>query len=272
VLIYFDEKTARNVVRKLHQLLAEEGYLMLGYSETLFQLSDDLRSIHTEEAFFFQKHPSEKRVPPEVAVSLPERPLAREDILKTIGSQPYTGLRLARPKKVLTLQEQALPSEEEKLWEQAMEFFANEDFERAKNIFNKILAVEPDSAEGQVGMGLIFANQGHDEKAQQACQRARELDELLPELYLLQALLDQKNNRLKEAVKNYQRVLWLDPDYIIAYFNLGNIYLSMGRHADAQREFRNALELLDKQGDHFSLCFSGGLGRDALRHFCLEHI
>ena len=196
----------------------------------------------------------------------------REDMLNTVGSRPYSGPRLERPGPALTLPEPAARDDEEKLWEQGMEHFAREEFDRASDVFEKIISRDPDSAEGQIGMGLIFANRGEDNKAQGSCERARELDELLPELYLLQALLDEKNRRLTEAVKNYQRVLWLDPEYIISYFNLGNLYLSMDRKDDARREFRNALRILDGEGDHFSLCFSGGLGREALRQFCREQV
>jgi chemotaxis protein methyltransferase CheR len=198
--------------------------------------------------------------------------MALEDLLKIVGSEPFSGKRLERPKPVLTQPEIPHSDDEDKMWEKGIGLFAREDFSPARKVFEKILADDSESAKGQVGLGLIFANMGKDDKARKACERAKELDELLPEIYFLQALLDEKDSRFKEAVKNYQRVLWLDPDYIIAYFNLGNLYLAMKRESDAIREFNNTLNLLKEKDDHLSLCFSGGMGSESLRRFCLEQV
>ncbi len=275
VLIYFNEGAVQHVVRKLSEILSEAGYLILGYSETIYQISKEFRSIHTEDTFFYQKLPSETRPWREIKVSLPQkRPLARDEWLRIIGSEPYTGPRLDLPRPDLTLPEPAPDrgNGEEKLWEEGMRLFGQEAFEKAHEVFERMLSRNPDSARGHLGMGFILGNRGEDNDARSTCNRVRELDALMPEVYLLQALLDEKNADLKEAVKNYHRVLWLDPEYIIAYFNLGNLYLCMNREEDARRQFKNALGLLEKKDKHFSLCFSGGLSPQALKQICLAQL
>ena len=41
VMIYFDVDTKRDVLAKMHRQLAPEGYLLLGASETTYNLSED---------------------------------------------------------------------------------------------------------------------------------------------------------------------------------------------------------------------------------------
>ena len=60
---------------------------MLGYSETLFKISDLFQSVHTPEAFFYMK--IEK--PSRHAQRLPEKPAPhqREEFLEVLGSRPH---------------------------------------------------------------------------------------------------------------------------------------------------------------------------------------
>jgi len=68
VLIYFNLKNLSRVIERLHAIIHPGGYLMLGYSETLFKISEAFQSVHTPEAFFYQK--TEKPLPPLPALPL----------------------------------------------------------------------------------------------------------------------------------------------------------------------------------------------------------
>lgn len=61
VLIYFKRERIKDVIDRFRDALSETGYLMLGYSETLFQISDDFKSIHFGDAFFYQKLTEKER-------------------------------------------------------------------------------------------------------------------------------------------------------------------------------------------------------------------
>lgn len=61
VLIYFKRERIKEVIDRFRDALSESGYLMLGYSETLFQISDDFKSIHFGDAFFYQKLTEKER-------------------------------------------------------------------------------------------------------------------------------------------------------------------------------------------------------------------
>lgn len=55
VTIYFARDTTRNLVGGFHDVLAEGGYLLLGHSETLWQVSDAFTLVPVGEAFVYRR-------------------------------------------------------------------------------------------------------------------------------------------------------------------------------------------------------------------------
>ncbi len=304
VLIYFNMNTIKHTIDKLYKIIARNGYLMLGYSETLFKISDAFQSVHTPEAFFYQK--SEKPTGYHVVELTPDKPTPyeREDFIKALGSKPHplaegksaapglpdwfkkvsealapraapdkcetepAGMKPAAPAPPAEKPKPAETIGEEDLWERALGCFSEERFEEAGALFEKMLEIEPCSARAHLGLGFLYANMGAEERSRRYAEEARRYDDLLPEIYLLLALLDEKNGNYQMAVGNYQRVILLDPDFAMAHFNLGNLFLKMDRYRDARREFGNTIDILERDTDNKSLRFSGGLGREAVIEFC----
>jgi chemotaxis protein methyltransferase CheR len=54
VMIYFDVETKKTILSKLTRLLRPDGYLLLGGSETTFNLSDCYRRVDTLKSGFYQ--------------------------------------------------------------------------------------------------------------------------------------------------------------------------------------------------------------------------
>lgn len=63
------------------------------------------------------------------------------------------------------------------------------------------------------------------------------------EQHLRSAQALQVQNRLSEAIENYERALALRPDLVAAHVNLGVALAACGRHADAIEHYRTALTL-----------------------------
>ena len=64
VTIYFDRATTRRLVGTFHDVLAEGGYLLLGHSETLWQVSDDFTLVPVGDAFVYRRsHDSRQDAP-----------------------------------------------------------------------------------------------------------------------------------------------------------------------------------------------------------------
>jgi len=56
----------------------------------------------------------------------------------------------------------------------------------------------------------------------------------------------QEQGRHDTAIQSLMRTLYLDPDFVLAHFALGNLHQSQGRYRQAQRYFGNVLALLRK--------------------------
>ena len=298
VLIYFNMETVKEAIRKFHKIIAHEGYLMLGYSETLFKISDAFQSIHTPEAYFYQK-----TLAPSPVLPIPDRPvpIQREQFLTSMGSRPHplaptrpeperrptplTRLPIPAPApSAVAAPEPAAPGptmpnpspdgragrgpSEEDLWRKGLSCFAEERFSDACSSFEEMVKLNPQSARAHLGLGLIYANTGADDRSRHHVEEAKRYDDLMPEIYFLQALLEEKNGEFQRAVENYQRVILLQQDFAMAHFNLGNLFLKITRPRDARREFENTLKILERDPDNRSLHFSGGLSREAVMEFC----
>jgi chemotaxis protein methyltransferase CheR len=314
VLIYFNLKTIKRVIAKLYDYLEPDGYLMLGYSETLFKISDAFQSVHTPEAFFYLK----TTAPARPALSLPAKPepYERREFLEVLASRPHPWVNPAadqgaadalqfikmvsaaahppgdgasprplaegRPQGPAplppfapepagrTAPPPAGPRREsqDEMYEEALKLFAEEKFEESRRKFEEMERHDPRSARAHLGLGLLYANLGAEDRSRELVEKAKSCNDLLPEIYFLLALLDEKNNHLEGAVENYQRVILLDPDFAVAHFNLANLYHKLRRHRDARREFKNTVNILERDRDNGSLRFSGGLSRESVIRFC----
>ena len=81
VTIYFDRATTRRLVNTFHRVLAEGGYLLLGHSETLWQVSDDFTLVPVGDAFVYRRsHDSRQDAPS-------PRPVRRAP-LREVGCDP----------------------------------------------------------------------------------------------------------------------------------------------------------------------------------------
>jgi chemotaxis protein methyltransferase CheR len=59
-------------------------------------------------------------------------------------------------------------------------------------------------------------------------------------------MVHQELGHREAARRCLQRVTYLQPDFVLAHFALGNMALAESRHADAKRHFTYTLELLQR--------------------------
>jgi len=109
-----------------------------------------------------------------------------------------------------------------------------------------------------------FADDGRLDEAFAWCANAIASDRLNPGLQYLRATILQEAGRIEDAVISLERVLYLDPDFVLAHFSLGNLERDHGRPGESQKHFANALELLCGYRQDDVLPESGGLTAGAL--------
>ncbi len=90
------------------------------------------------------------------------------------------------------------------------------------------------------------ANQGKLIEALEWCKKAIAADKMNPSHHYLSATILQEQGQHEIAIQALMRVLYLDQDFVLAHFALGNLHLSQGRYQEARRYFENGLLLLRK--------------------------
>ena len=84
VTIYFQPEVTRRLVGQLHDALAEGGFLLLGHSESLWQMDEGFALVEHEGAFCY------RRTSPRVQA-------AGRRVLQSPGAEPRRFLRRWRP-------------------------------------------------------------------------------------------------------------------------------------------------------------------------------
>jgi chemotaxis protein methyltransferase CheR len=233
VLIYFKTGTVRRIVTRFNQALKPGGFLFMGHSETMQNISDRFRRHHRHNAFYYQQ----KEVAETPAPTTPPRPPAQQ-----------------RKRKLP-------PSDPDQLFKGAMTAFDHEQFGEASRLFEEVLEANPKYALAMVGKGLLLANDGHYSEARRYCARAIGEDDLLPEAYLLRGLILDMEGLLERALVEYQKVLWLEPGFVMAHYLSAKVYERQGESEKWRRALRNASRLLEQFHDEATIPFSGGLSR-----------
>lgn len=99
---------------------------------------------------------------------------------------------------------------------------------------------------GWKALGLSLAEEGHNEAALIALQKASALSPSDAEAHYSLATLLQKTGELNEAATSYTLSLEINPGFVEAHSNLGTTLHELGRYKEAEAHYRQALELNPK--------------------------
>jgi chemotaxis protein methyltransferase CheR len=89
-----------------------------------------------------------------------------------------------------------------------------------------------------------LANQGRLGEALQLCEKTLAANKLDPGLHYLRATIFQEQNLVGEAVACLRQALYLEPNWVMAHFALGNLMLRQNNLRAAKKSFANVLDIL----------------------------
>ncbi len=255
VIIYFDGQTTQRVIENFHNCLAREGYLFLGHSETLWQITDKFERVEFPQTFIYKKRlgpAQEDAMKPFIAV--PEIEIPRMTSIKEVDTEkdffqqelgsPLQGKPepLGEFNKPPTVEEKA-----ESVYEEATLCSEEMKDRTALSPRHQTIAQDKTHLRTSLTRATTLANEAKYKEAMDILAKIIEVDNLSVEAYYLLGVLSYKGSNLDEAETQFRKVIYVDPDSVIAYFNLGNMYVYQRKYREAAREFRNAIRLLEKR-------------------------
>ncbi len=254
VMIYFRPATSRKVVERFSRCLRDGGYLFLGHAETLLNLSADFERVTAQGGFFYRLGAPAAKQAPVVAAAPVEIPRAIPPEVPAANKNPSP----AGPVAQTAPPAPSAPVDPALLCSQAWQAFEREDFGRAEALFGEVLSRTPQHVDALVGQGFLQANRGAYQAALAACERALQIDDLCPQIYLLRGLICAMEEDSAGAAEEYRKALLLDMSFIMPHYYLSRIFSRQGRSRDARRELRNTLRLLESLPDETLVPYSGG--------------
>lgn len=239
VLIYFDPQMTQKVIENFFHCLSPEGYLFLGHAETLWQITDQFESVEFPHTFIFrkgrQRDHNERLMP---IMTLPERSLNPSPHCLEFGSE-------------INQREDYFPAQFRK------------DIPHGGSGKPKI-----QNFQSYFSLATRLANEAKYQEAYEVLSKIITEDNLNGEAYYLLGVLSYKTGNPLEAESHFRKVLYVNPDSPLAYFNLGTIYLSQGRVKEAIREFQNTIRLLERKSKDEPIGFCEDFNVEFLLRAC----
>lgn len=230
VLMYFEASGAAAVARKLHHALVEDGCLIVSPSETSATVFPQFTTQPLPDAIVYRKTATPS--------SLPAPPCVWPDATSAAAPEPLPETPPSAPNH--TRAPATPPSETP--YQTALAAYAQGDYERVAALLAD--AAGGDDAHALALLARASANQGRLADASRWCEAAVAANKVDPGLrYLLASVLDEQG-LAAPAVAALKQALYLDQDFILAHYALGNLYRRLDHPALARRHFSHARQLL----------------------------
>jgi chemotaxis protein methyltransferase CheR len=247
VLMYFAPGPARKVIQNLYCTLVDGGWLIVSPSETSHDLYLPFVTVNFPDAILYKK---DGRKPP-LAEGCPSRPDNEAN-----ASVPPPVVFVTRPEPEIPFPQDSedplpLEIEEQKIRgpqpPPSLEAFALYEQGGHAGVAEELKELGSRHPESPGAMALLaraYANQGHLAAALEWCDKAIAADKLNAGLRYLRATIRQEQGANDEAMVSLKQALYLDPNFVLAHFALGNLALRQGKLKESDKHFANALWLL----------------------------
>jgi len=248
VLMYFTPLLRAQVIRSLINSLAEGGWLIVSPVEAAFIQEPDLKLVQFSGSFLFQKEFTWKENSRTIPFFFPTTP----------PSSAYADKR--------TNSERNSQSFKQDIYQEALVFFKKGFYEESAQKLSSLLSSSQNhneifllKAEAMALLAKSFANLGKLDEARKWSEQAIYNEKLNPAYYYLHAGICQEQGHIKESIKFHKQALYLDPEFVLAHFALGNLFMQEGRHRKSKKHLHNALSLLLSINSKDVLPYSDGI-------------
>ncbi len=235
VLMYFSADRVKRIGRNFYQSLAHGGWLILSPVEMSNNLFPQFKQATFPTAILYRKPDITEPRGNTVKYSGP-MPSAQPDY----GSMPV----MQAPALSLNTRDETTPlSFKETGVERLIEAVAA--IPAQAGAMGTVAGPENDEkSETLCHTARSYANLGKLTEAVSWCEKAIAINKLNPAAHYLLAAICQELGQSATAIQSLRHTLYLDPDFVLAHFALGNLCMSHDRYREADRHFGNALALL----------------------------
>lgn len=263
VLMYHDAISRARILERLVELLETNGWLITSPAEAGFVSSGVLTPVRFSNAVFFRKGPARKSDAPPKALNNSNlsvhSPTGHKETSPSGSPVHNRNRRITDTHKLSAISFQ-------ETYEAANSDYHKGRYRAAAEKLENIL-VSSHHRNGSflmrsASMMLLArcrANLGELKEAESACQQAIASEKLNPELYYLLSTIHQAGNEIEAAIRSLKQTLYLDPDFVMAQFQLGLLMRQKGRLEESYKRFSTTAMLLKTKPAGEILPYSEGM-------------
>ncbi len=236
VLMYFSPEKAKQVLHRFHRSLVTDGWMIVSPSEASRERMEEFIAVEFPGAIFYSKTDAARHTVASPLQSCPQSETRNDSSFAPVASLfPAHRIPAAAPPKRMR------PVEEH-----VQDSFEQGDYPHAAEILLTVIARRPANGYALTMLARIRANQGALAEAREWGERAVAADRLNPRAHYLLGTIQQEAGLWAAAVASLQRTLYLDQDFVLAHFSLGNLARRQGKLKQSIKHFENTLRTLKK--------------------------
>lgn len=207
VLIYFDKQTVNDIIKRFHGVLSENGWLVLGHSESSHMATHSFQIHNFDGAALFQKqHPSSYSTP------------AIEDVVDT---KPVSNPKLLAPRVV----QKAAPRA------------------KAAETLVKPAVTLTDKLDPWT-LAYYAANREDWAEALERLIEAENENIMRPEVHYLRGIIELQQDQIEKSLASLRRAIYCKNDFVLAHFTVGEIFEKLGHLKKAANHWTWAHQIL----------------------------
>lgn len=270
VAIYFRPEARRRLVRRLYEALNDGGYLLLGHSESLWQMENGLALVEHEGAFCYRKMSAR---PPAGWPGLLASDLGRREATvppRRRGPSPARG----RASRTAASQAPSAvpPAQATGQYDRCLAMLQAEEWTQAEAAVDALIQSSPAFVPAYLLRGGIYIHRGRYEQAEEQAECVLRLDDLEARAHLLIGMIAARDGRHDRAREALRRALYLDDSLALAYFWLGNLYRERGDIERACGEYEQMIRRHERHTLEFTEEFASDLSAEQLVAFCRDSV
>lgn len=265
VLMYFSPEKAGRAIHNFHRSLVEKGLLIVSLTETSTETFARFGSVQFNGATFYRKGE-----PSSLSSALPfiigDPVVGWDEAKQTVALPSHFDFKPAPPVSlpepvIETPAADSVPTP----YEEALALFNQGKYEQAARKLEAECDSSPTAPENAALLARICANLGDLDQARSWAEKGLNADKLNAGLHYLRAIILEEQGMSEEALAALKRTLYLDPNFVLAHFSLGNSALRQKKFKEAERHFANTRALLNSYQPNEVLPQSDGLVAGRLR-------
>lgn len=240
VMIYFSQDRIRQVARRLHDVLAPGGWLLVGHAEPNSLNFPQFEVVIASETTAYRK-------------ALPDSDRLPVPAFPTDWTAPFE--QLSRP----TERSSKAP-------------VRSRQAEQKPTVSHPSIEIVVTESDLLIEQAHALADKGDWQAAEDLCMRVIEADALHAQAHFMLGVVQYQHSSVTEAEASLRRAIYLNRSFTLAHYHLGLLLQRNGAHGQARRSFLNVIDLLTGTPEGDIVPYGDGILTQELRELANMHL